>query len=159
MKANTARPRRAAEQPLARFLGVEPGAFGIVLSLVFVVAVGVVDHMTGTGVSLAPFYVMPVVLATRSGGRAWGLGVAGLAAVATRLADPLDVSVLVNTWNALVWFVVFGAIVWLVDALDTTVRSQGRQLARETERVDDLTQQNAVQNTLLHAVSHDLKGP
>jgi len=159
MKANTARPSRAAEPPLARFLGVEPGPFGIVLSLVFVVAVGVVDHMTGTGVSLAPFYVMPVVLATRSGGRAWGLGVAGLAAVATRLADPLDVSVLVNTWNALVWFVVFGAIVWLVDALDTTVRSQGRQLARETERVDDLTQQNAVQNTLLHAVSHDLKGP
>jgi signal transduction histidine kinase len=39
------------------------------------------------------------------------------------------------------------------------VRSQGRQLARETERVDDLRQQNAVQNTLLHAVSHDLKGP
>jgi signal transduction histidine kinase len=103
---------------------------------------------------------MPVVLATRSGGRAWGLGVAGLAAVATRLADPLDVSdVLVHSWNALVWFIVFGAIVWLVDALDATVRNQGRQLARETERVDDLRQQNAVQNTLLHAVSHDLKGP
>jgi len=160
MKANTAVPSRATEPPLARFLSVAPGPFGIVLSLVFVLTVGIVDHFTGTGVSLAPFYVMPVVLATRSGGRAWGLGVAGLAAVATRLADPLDVSnVLVHSWNALVWFIVFGSIVWLVDALDTTVRSQGRQLARETERVDDLRQQNAVQNTLLHAVSHDLKGP
>ena len=39
------------------------------------------------------------------------------------------------------------------------MRSQGRQLARESERVDDLQQQNAVKNTLLHAVSHDLKGP
>src|SRR3954451_14065056 len=160
MKAHTARPSRATEPPLARFLNVAPGPFGIVLSLVFVVAVGAVDYFTGTGISLAPFYVMPVVLATRSGGRAWGLGVAGLAAVATRLADPLDVSdVLVHSWNALVWFIVFGAIVWLVDALDATVRNQGRQLARETERVDDLRQQNAVQNTLLHAVSHDLKGP
>jgi signal transduction histidine kinase len=160
MKAQTAGPSRAADPPLSRFLAVAPGPFGIVLSIVFVVAVGVVDHFTGTGVSLAPFYVMPVVLATRSGGRAWGLSVAGLAAVATRLADPLDVSnVLVHSWNALVWFIVFGSIVWLVDALDATVRSQGRRLARETERVDDLRQQNAVQNTLLHAVSHDLKGP
>jgi signal transduction histidine kinase len=160
MKAQTAGPSRAADAPLSRFLGVSPGPFGIVLSIVFVIAVGVVDHFTGAGVSLAPFYVMPVVLATRTGGRAWGLGVAGLAAVATRLADPFDVSnVLVHSWNALVWFIVFGSIVWLVDALDATVRTQGRQLARETERVDDLRQQNAVQNTLLHAVSHDLKGP
>ena len=109
MKAHTARPSYASEPPLARFLGVEPGPFGIVLSLVFVIVVGVVDHFLGTGVSLAPFYVMPVVLATRSGGRAWGLGVAGLAAVSTRLADPLDVSgVFVHSWNALVWFIVFG---------------------------------------------------
>src|SRR6476646_399790 len=160
MKAHTAGSSRAAEPALSRFLGVDPGSFGIVLSVVFVVTVGVFDHLTGTGVSLAPFYVMPVVLATRSGGRAWGLGVAGLAAVATRLADPLDVSnVVVHSWNALVWFIVFGALVWLVDALDATLRSPGRRLARETERVDDLRQQNAVQNTLLHAVSHDLKGP
>ena len=111
MKAHTARSSYASEPPLARFLGGEPGPFGIVLSLVFVIVVGVVDHYLGTGVSLAPFYVMPVVLATRSGGRAWGLGVAGLAAVSTRLADPLDVSgVLVHSWNALVWFVVFGSI-------------------------------------------------
>src|SRR3954451_19457366 len=160
MKAHTAGPSRGVEPPLSRFLGVAPGPFGIGLSIVFVIAVGVVDHFTGTGVSLAPFYVMPVVLATRSGGRAWGLSIAGLAAVATRLADPLDVSnVVVHSWNALVWFIVFGSIVWLVDALDATVRSQGRRLARETERGDDLRQQNAVQNTLLHAVSHDLKGP
>src|SRR5262245_64206392 len=108
MKANTAGPSRATEPPLARFLGVTPGPFGIVLSLVFVLTVGIVDHFTGTGVSLAPFYVMPVVLATRSGGRAWGLGVAGLAAVATRLADSLDVSVLGNKWNGLLWILVLG---------------------------------------------------
>src|SRR4029078_12964841 len=92
MKANTAVPSRATEPPLARFLSVAPGPFGIVLSLVFVLTVGIVDHFTGTGGSLPPFCVMPVVRATRSGGRAWGLGVAGLAAVATRLADTLDVT-------------------------------------------------------------------
>src|SRR5437016_14443567 len=100
MKAHTAGPSRAAEPPLSRFFGRDPGPFGIVLSIVFVLTGGVFDYLSGSGVSLAPFYVMPVVLATRSGGRAWGLGVAGLAAVATRLADPLDVTdVLVHSWN------------------------------------------------------------
>src|SRR3954451_4961023 len=108
MKANTAAPSRAAEPPLARFLGVAPGLFGIVLSLVFVLAVGVVDDFTGTNVSLAPVYVMPVLRATRSGGRAWGLGEAGVAALAPPLVDPLDVSnVLVHSWTAVVWFLVF----------------------------------------------------
>jgi hypothetical protein len=55
MKAHTAGPSRAAEPALSRFLGVDPGPFGIALSIVFVVTVGVVDHFTGTGVSLAPF--------------------------------------------------------------------------------------------------------
>jgi signal transduction histidine kinase len=83
-----------------------------------------------------------------------------MAAVATRLADPPDVtSFLVHTWNAIVWFVVLAAVVWLVDALGATMRNQRRRLVRETELADDLRQQNAVKNTLLHAVSHDLKGP
>ena len=160
MKANGAGPSRAISPPVERFIGAAPGALGIVLSIAFVLVVGVIDHLTGPGVSLAPFYVMPVVLATWTGGRAWGLGVAGLAALATRIADPLDhASVLVHSWNAIVWFVVLAAIVWLVDALQATMRSQRRKLADETELADDLRQQNDMKNTLLHAVSHDLKGP
>jgi signal transduction histidine kinase len=54
---------------------------------------------------------------------------------------------------------VLAAIVWLVDALGATMRRQRNRLAHETELADDLRQQNAVKNTLLHAVSHDLKGP
>ena len=89
--------------PLERFIGVAPGPLGIALSVAFVIVVGIIDHLTGPGVSLAPFYLMPVVLATWTGGRAWGLGIAGMAAVATRLADPADgSSVLVHSWNAIV---------------------------------------------------------
>jgi signal transduction histidine kinase len=160
MKANSAGRTRAGKRPLERFIGVAPGPLGIILSVAFVLVVGLVDHITGPKVSLAPFYLMPVVLATWNGGRVWGLSVAGMAAVATRLADPPDVtSFLVHTWNAIVWFVVLAAVVWLVDALGATMRTQRRRLARETELADDLRQQNAVKNTLLHAVSHDLKGP
>ncbi len=146
--------------PLERFIGVAPGPLGIALSIAFVIVVGIIDHLTGPGVSLAPFYLMPVVLATWTGGRAWGLGIAGMAAVATRLADPADgSSVLVHSWNAIVWFLVLAAVVWLVDALEATVFSQRRRLVKETKVSDDLRYQNDMKNTLLHAVSHDLKGP
>lgn len=160
MKANKAGSPRAVGPPLERLIGVAPGHLGITLSVVFVLAVGLVDHLTGPSVSLAPFYVMPVVVATWTGGRVWGLSVAGMAAAATRLADPPEVSnFLIHSWNAIVWFTVLAAIVWLVDALDATMRNQRSRLAHETELADDLRQQNAVKNTLLHAVSHDLKGP
>ncbi len=159
MKANNAGSAHAVLPPLERFIGVAPGVLPIVLSISFVLVVGIIDHLTGP-VSLAPFYLMPVVLATWSGGRLWGLGVAGMAAAATRLADPNAVSSwLVGTWNAVVWFAVLAAIVWLVDALAVTMRTQRNRLVHETELADDLRQQNAVKNTLLHAVSHDLKGP
>jgi signal transduction histidine kinase len=160
MSAKGTRAPAQAVTPLERFIGAAPGPFGITLSVAFVVVVGIVDHVTGPGVSLAPFYLMPVVLATWTGGRAWGLGVAGMAAVATRLADPSDAtSVLVHSWNALVWFVMLAAVVFLVDALDETMRRQRRRLAHETEVVDDLRHENDMKNTLLHAVSHDLRGP
>ena len=160
MKANNAGSGHAMFPPVERVIGVAPGVLGIALSIVFVVVVGIIDHLTGPGVSLAPFYVMPVVVATWTGGRLWGLGIAGLAAAAARLADLPDVQGwLVHTWNGVVWFTVLAAIVWLVDALGATMRSQRRRLVHETELADDLRQQNAVKNTLLHAVSHDLKGP
>jgi signal transduction histidine kinase len=160
MRAKGTRATAHAVTPLERFIGAAPGPAGITLSVVFVVVVGIIDHLTGPGVSLAPFYLMPVVLATWTGGRAWGLGVAGMAAVSTRLADPSDAtSVLVHSWNALVWFVMLAAVVFLVDALDETMRRQRRRLARETEAVDDLRHENDMKNTLLHAVSHDLRGP
>ncbi|MEP6757946.1 MAG: ATP-binding protein [Actinomycetota bacterium] len=160
MTTNGGREAPQATSPVERFIGAAPGPLGIALSIAFVIVVGIIDHLTGPGVSLAPFYLMPVVLATWTGGRAWGLAIAGMAALATRLADPADgTSVLVHSWNAIVWFLVLAAVVWLVDALEATVFSQRRRLDKETEVADDLRYQNDMKNTLLHAVSHDLKGP
>jgi K+-sensing histidine kinase KdpD len=157
-KAGTSTVSAAA--PIERFIGAAPGPVGIALSVAFVIVVGIIDHLTGAGVSLAPLYLMPVVLATWTGGRAWGLSVAGMAAVATRLAAaPDESSVLIHSWNAVVWFVVFACVVWLVDALRHVVRSQRRRIVRESELSDELRHQNDMKNTLLHAVSHDLKGP
>ncbi|HTG46246.1 MAG TPA: ATP-binding protein [Actinomycetota bacterium] len=162
MGSQTRRGAAAARSmPLDAFLGGAPKALGIVLAVCFVVTVGVIDHLTGPGASLAPFYLMPVALVTWNAGRAWGLSIAGLSAVATRLADANAQagSVVVPSWNAVVWFAVLAFVVWILSALRDTVRRQRLQIAEETELSDDLRTQNDIKNTLLHAVSHDLKGP
>jgi signal transduction histidine kinase len=147
--------------PLEAFLSGRPPAFVLVVAIAFVVAVGVTDHLMGANVSLAPFYVLPILIATWNLGRAWGFLVAGLAAIAMQLADvhAFETDVLVPSWNALVWYAVFLFVVWLLSIIRDHVDRQRTQLASQEEVSDDLRAQNDMKNTLLRAVSHDLKGP
>lgn len=147
--------------PLDAFLGGAPPVLGLVLGVVFVAGVGVVDHLTGPEVSLAPFYLMPVLLVTWNVGRAWGILIAGLATVASQMADVQQGAGdgLVPSWNAVVWFGVAVFVTWLVASLKDSYRAQGLELADKTVVSEDLREQNDLKNTLLHAVSHDLKGP
>jgi signal transduction histidine kinase len=147
--------------PLDRFLGGASPALGAVLGVLFIAGVAVVDNATGQSVSLAPFYLMPVLLVTWNAGRAWGITTAGLATVSSQLAD-VNAGAgdgLVPSWNAVVWFGVAVFVAWLLSALKDEFQSQGKRLVRQTERSADLEEQNDIKNTLLHAVSHDLKGP
>jgi two-component system, OmpR family, sensor histidine kinase KdpD len=65
----------------------------------------------------------------------------------------------VPSWNAIVWFATLMFFVWLLSMLKDAVSRQHLRLAREAELADGLREQNEVKDTLLHAVSHDLKGP
>ncbi|HEX6844624.1 MAG TPA: ATP-binding protein [Actinomycetota bacterium] len=157
--------RRGSEQtgttPLDAFLGGATPAVGLSLGVLFVAGVGVVDHYTGTEVSLAPFYLMPVLLVTWNVGRAWGILVAGLATVASQMADVQQGAGygLVPSWNAVVWFGVAVFVTVLLASVKESYREQGRELADRTVLSEDLREQNDLKNTLLHAVSHDLRGP
>jgi signal transduction histidine kinase len=154
----SAAPERSS---LDGFLGGAPPALGLVLGVLFVAGVGVVDHYTGPEVSLAPFYLMPVLLVTWNVGRAWGIFTAGLATVASQMADVHQGAGygLVPSWNAVVWFGVAVFIAFLVSSLKDAYRAQGVALKDRTLLSEDLAEQNDLKNTLLHAVSHDLKGP
>jgi signal transduction histidine kinase len=147
--------------PLDGFLGGASPALGAVLGVLFVAAVGVVDHLTGPSVSLAPFYLMPVLLVTWNAGRAWGIATAGLATLTAQMADVTGAPTngLVPSWNAIVWFGVAVFVAWLLVALKDAFDLQGRRLVDQTVESDGLREQNDLKNTLLHAVSHDLKGP
>jgi signal transduction histidine kinase len=146
---------------LDAFFGGVPKGVAVVLGAGFVVLLGVVGGMTGD-VSLAPFTVLPVALVAWNAGRRWGLVLAAFAAVTTQVAALVSDQTsggLLGWWNAVVWFGVLAFVVWLLGALQEAAARQARRLEVETERSDDLRTQNEIKNTLMHAVSHDLKGP
>ncbi|MGZ4132167.1 MAG: hypothetical protein ACXVWF_03895 [Actinomycetota bacterium] len=161
MAPGNAAPPGSRPSTLDAFFGGVPKTAGVVLGSGFVILLGVVGGLTGD-VSLAPFTVLPVALVAWNAGRRWGLAVAALAAVMTQVASLIagDASRgLLGWWNAVVWFGVLAFVVWLLGALQDAAARQARRLEVETERSDDLRTQNEIKNTLLHAVSHDLKGP
>src|SRR4029077_6592666 len=57
------------------------------------------------------------------------------------------------------WYAVFLFVVWLLAIIRDHAKRQRSQLESQEEVSDDLRAQNDMKNTLLHAVSHDLKGP
>ncbi len=151
------------QAPLEGFFGGISPFLGVALGLAFIVVIELVDHLTGPAVSLAPLMLMPVLLVTWNAGRLPGIAVAGVATVVTQIADLDTGDRLQPSWNAFVWLSVFVLAAWLLAELKGAISRQearmGSILAAEEETTDDLRQQNDLKDTLLHAVSHDLKGP
>jgi K+-sensing histidine kinase KdpD len=136
----------------------------VTLGLAFIATVAVLDYLTGPQLSLSLLYLMPIGLVTWNLGRRWGAAAVVVSTVAGIVSDVLsspDSGTLdpVPYWNAIVRFAVFLAFAMLLDTLRTIIDEQWQRVERESERSSDLREMNDVKDTLLHAVSHDLKGP
>jgi signal transduction histidine kinase len=134
------------------------------LGLAFIAVVGVLDYLTGPNISLSLLYLMPIGLVTWNLGRRWGavtVVVATVVGIASDvLSDPqLGATRLLPYWDAVVRFAVFLAFAMLLDTLKEIIDDQWMRVEKETERAGDLRELNAQKDTLLHAVSHDLKSP
>ena len=147
--------------PTEGFFDGKPPALVLALGVAFVAMVGTIDYLTGPEITLHPFYLMPIVLVTWNLGRAFGLVIVGLGAVAGQVADIRGSlsNGLVPSWNAIGWLAVSLFVVWLLAAMKVAVQLQRERIALEREAAESLRQTNALKDTLLHAVSHDLKGP
>jgi len=147
--------------PMEGFFDGKPPWLVLSLAVFFVGVVGVFDFVTGDEVILTFFYLMPVVLVTWNLGRAFGLVVVGMATVAGQVAD-ISTSAnngLVPSWNAVAQLALALFVVWLLSAVKEAVGLQREKFASERRVSTDLREMNDVKDTLLHAVSHDLKGP
>jgi signal transduction histidine kinase len=157
-----ARPaRRKLERTEGFFDGKSPRAVYAV-GLTFTVVLLTLDFLSGARISFALFYLMPLGLVTWNLGRRAGVGTALIITVATLVADlfgPGAERDLVPYWNALGRFAVFVAFAVLLALLKDTLVAQRQRVDREHQVSSGLREMNEVKDTLLHAVSHDLKGP
>lgn len=147
--------------PIDGFFDGKPPALVFALGVAFVAVVGTIDHFMGADVAMHPFYLMPIVLVTWNLGRRFGLVIVAMAVLASQLSE-LSGSVtnaLIPSWNAIGWAAVSLFVVWLLSGMKAAVRLQRRQIELEHEAAEALRRTNALKDTLLHAVSHDLKGP
>jgi two-component system, OmpR family, sensor histidine kinase KdpD len=147
--------------PMEGFFDGRPHWMVFSLAIVFVALVGIFDFATSDDVSLTFFYLMPIVLVTWNLGRAFGLVVVGLATVAGQVADISMSSTngLVPSWNAVTKLALALFVVWLLSAVKEAVALQRRNAESDRRVATGLREMNDVKDTLLHAVSHDLKGP
>ncbi len=135
-----------------------------VLGLAFIAVVSVLDYLTGLQFSLSLLYLMPIGLITWNLGRRWGAVAVVVSTVAGLVSDVLSspgtsTSDPVPYWNGIVRFAVFLAAAMLLDTLRSIIDDQWGLFEEEAGRTSDLRELNDVKDTLLHAVSHDLKGP
>ncbi len=110
----------------------------LLISLASVALVGVLDHLTGPGVSVAILYLFPIGLAAWSGGMGLGALMALFASAAWLNADQSGGGVfghgLVPYWNALVRLGLFLIVAYLLTRLRTLLKEEA-----ERGRTDSLT--------------------
>jgi signal transduction histidine kinase len=155
--------RRWEQRTLERieeFFRPRSTAFVFNLSLLIVLAIGLIDHFTGQ-LSLSVFYTLPLVLSTWLLGKLKGSLVA-VAASAVWLGADITSHLgegLIPYWNAIARFGVFFVIVSLVSALRSALHHEHDVAMHERDVSEGLRELNEMKDTLLHAVSHDLRNP
>jgi signal transduction histidine kinase len=159
---SAAQSTRAELQRAEGFLDGKSPALVFGLGLVFVIVVGILDWLTGQALSLALFYLMPIGLVTWNLGRRAGIAGSIVSMAAGFAADVVGTGAthdLLPYWNGLVRFAVYAVFVQLLSTLHDSLDVHRLRADHEQEVSLGLRELNDVKDTLLHAVSHDLKGP
>jgi signal transduction histidine kinase len=151
--------RRVLKQTEGFFDGKSRGVT-LLLGAAFLAVVAVMDYLLGPRLSVALFYLMPIGLVTWNLGLRWGAFTAVLCTGAALWSDLLYPNYdLLPWWNAVFRFAAFLSFAVLLSTLRRIMESQWEHLEREAAVTTGLRELNEVKDTLLHAVSHDLKGP
>jgi signal transduction histidine kinase len=156
-----AQEERHVLQRTEAFFGQKSPLFVFVFGILFCLVVGVLDSMVWFQVSFAFFYLMPIGLITWHLGRRAGAVIAILAMTGGVAGDVMGGATagLIPYWNGLVRLAVFLIFTALLATLKSSIELQRKVAIHEHDVSEQLRDLNDLKNTLLHAVSHDLKGP
>jgi signal transduction histidine kinase len=160
--------------------GPEPSGMSKVLAtltaVVLTIGLGIVDYVTGREWAISAFYLFPTCLAGWIVGRSAGFAVGVLCAGTWFLSDvfsgPAYQHPLIPVWNAIMLFVFFFVVVWLLTAfrsshyhLEQTVECRTAALRAEMEERKRLEQAKlqgerlAVVGSMAAQVAHEIRNP
>lgn len=127
--------------------------FWMTTGWVFVLGIGAIDLLIGRELSLALFYLIPIVMVTWFLGRNYGLVISVLSAITWCVADGLAGQTYshpaIRFWNAAMRLGFFVSVTWLLPALKALDRE------KELARVDYLTGA-ANRRFLFEVVQHEV---
>jgi diguanylate cyclase (GGDEF)-like protein len=120
------------------WLDRESKAFVILVAVLLDVLIGLLDHLTGYEISFSLFYLIPVALISRTGGRTEGFMICVLCAATWLVADIATgheyVHVLIPYWNAVVRLGFFLAVNVSLASMRRSMKS-----LEELSKTDPLT--------------------
>ena len=156
------RPERQLLLRTEQFFARRTPAFVMMVGLLLVGIIGTIDILTGPNLSPSLFYLLPVALVSWRLGRGMG-GIIAIAAsimwfAAEVTSDVYPANSLAPYWNVTVRFGVLFFVAALLATLKRNLQRQRDLADQETRAAEELRAMNDMKDTLLHAISHDLKG-
>jgi len=134
----------------------------IISSVVLIAIVAIVDYVTDVEMTFVELtYLLPITLATWHAGRVAGIGLAVLAAFSTTaifVHESTAASASSVTLNAIGALGMFGAMVWILDALRGHVERERAQRRLAVEQLRHSERLNVI-GVLAAGVAHELGTP
>jgi signal transduction histidine kinase len=163
-RAGSARVRRRdLLAAIDRFFAQRAPGVCVAVSTLVTGAIFSADVAIGRKLSPSLFYLLPVALMTSRLGRRGGIAAAAAASCTWTVSDLVKhvygADAVAPWWNLGVRFAVLSIVASLLATIAESMRSERDLADRAMGAADELRTLNDVKDTLLHAISHDLRGP
>lgn len=135
-------------------------AVSVVIILGILLAIALLDYASGIHISLAVFYLVPILLATAWLSPRAGVGIAVLSSVLRTTGDIASIGVqalpLYSWWNAFTALLVFLFVIWIFGNLLGLYRSlEARIVERTAELIDAVDRRRRLEHELLTVSSRE----